>query len=116
MEQLGLKFTRSCKDVYSFDSKRVKFLGMIKYLVVNLAQIPMKSVVMDIMVDDIPPHFGMILSRSLGSKVGGSIKLDLTYATIPMFGGEQRRLYKESRFVKNMTLAKGLEKAQAHGK
>lgn len=34
------------------------------------------------------PCFGMILSRSWGSKVGGSIKLDLTYATIPTFGGE----------------------------
>lgn len=31
-------------------------------------------------------------TRSLGSKVGHYIKLDLTYATIPTFGGEERRL------------------------
>lgn len=45
----------------------------------------------------------MLLYRSWGSKVGGSIRLDLTYATIPIFGGEERRLYKESRFVKIVT-------------
>ena len=42
MEQLGLQITRPYKYLYSFDSKRVKCLGMIKYLVVNLAQIPAK--------------------------------------------------------------------------
>jgi hypothetical protein len=67
MEQLGLQITRPYKDLYSFDSKRVKCLGMIKDLVVNLAQIPVKSVVMDIVVADIPPRFGMLLSRSWGS-------------------------------------------------
>ena len=64
MEQLGLQITRPYKDLYSFDSKRVKFMGMIKDLVVNLAQIPAKSMVMDIVVVDIPAHFGMLLSRS----------------------------------------------------
>ena len=64
MEQLGLQITRPYKDLYSFDSKIFKCLGMIKYLVVNLAQIPAKSVVMDIVVADIPARFGMLLSRS----------------------------------------------------
>ena len=105
MEQLGLQITRPYKDLYSFDSKRVKCLGMIKDLVVNLAQIPAKSVVMDIVVADIPARFGMLLSRSRGTKIGGSIKLDLTYATIPMFGGQERILYREKRFVKMVTKA-----------
>ena len=67
MEQLGLQITRPYKDLYSFDSKRVKCLGMIKDLVVNLAQIPAKSVVMDIVVADIPAHFGM-LSQGPGAQ------------------------------------------------
>lgn len=54
MEQLGLQITKPYKDLYSFDSKRVKCLGMIKDLVVNLAQIPVKNIVMDIVVADIP--------------------------------------------------------------
>ena len=64
MEQLGLEITHPYKDLYSFDSKRVKCLGMIKDLVVNLAQILAKSVVMDIMVADILARFAMLLSRS----------------------------------------------------
>ena len=113
---LGLQVTRPYKDLYSFDSKRVKCLSMIKYLVVNLAKILAKSVVMDIIVADIPTRFGMLLSRSWGSKIGGSIKLDLTYATIPVFGGEERRLYRESRFVKMVTKVNGSTNSPVYGK
>lgn len=116
MENLGLQITRPYKDLYSFDSMRVKFLGMIKDLVVNLAQIPVKSVAMDIVVANIPPRFGMLPSRSWGSKVGESIKLDLTYATIPTFGGEERRLYRESRFVTIVTPAEGSRNSPVYRK
>lgn len=88
MEQLGLQIKKPYKDMYSFDSKRVKCLGMIKYLVVNLSQLLVKSVVMEILVADIPARFGMVFYKSWRSKIGGSIKLDLTYAAIPVFGGE----------------------------
>lgn len=103
MEQLSLEIIRPYKDLYYFDSKRVRFLGMIKYLVVNLTQIPMKSVVMEVVVVHIPARFGMIFSRSWGSNIGGSIKLDPTYDTIPIFAGEERRLHRESRFIKTVT-------------
>jgi hypothetical protein len=55
----------------------------------------MKSIVMDIVVDGIPPKFGMLLSRTWAKKVGGSLQMDLTYATILVFGGEHMRLYRE---------------------
>ena len=58
MERLGLEINRPYKDLYSFDSSRVKCLGLIKYLYVNLAKIPSKSLVMDIIVADIPPKYG----------------------------------------------------------
>jgi hypothetical protein len=92
MEELGLEITKPYQDLYSFDSKKVKCMGLIKDMVVSLAQLPMKSVVMEIMVADIPPNFGMLLSITWAKKVGGSLQMDLTYATIPMFGGEHRRL------------------------
>ena len=41
--------------------------------VVNLTQVPMKSVLMDIVVADISPKFGMLLSRSWAKKVGGTL-------------------------------------------
>jgi ribonuclease HI len=64
--------------------------------VVSLFQLPMKSVVMDIVVADVPPKFGMMLSSSWIKRLGGTLQMDLTYATIPVFGGEHRRLYREA--------------------
>ena len=37
MESLGLEITKPYKDLYSFDSSRVKCLGLIKDLCVNLS-------------------------------------------------------------------------------
>jgi hypothetical protein len=97
MEELGLEITRLYHDLYSFDSKKFKCLGIMKDVVVTLSQLPMKSVVLDVIVAYIPPKFGMLLSRSWAKKVGGTLEMDLSYATIPVFGGEQRRLYREVR-------------------
>ena len=72
-------------------------------MVFSLAQIPAKSIVMDVIVAHIPTIFGMFLSISWGMKLRGSIKLYLTYETIHVFGGEERILYKESKFVKIVT-------------
>jgi hypothetical protein len=70
MEELGLEITKPYQDLYS-DSKKVKCFGLIKYLVVSLAQLPMKSVVMDIMLVDIPSKFGMLFSRVWDKKLRG---------------------------------------------
>jgi ribonuclease HI len=99
MDELGLEITKAYHDLYSFDSRKVKCLGVIKDLVVTLFQFPMKSVVMDIVVVDVPPKFGMLLSRSWIKRLGGTLQMDLTYATIPVFGGEHRRLYREAQLA-----------------
>jgi len=64
MEKLELDITRQYKDLYSFDSSKVSCLGLIKDLCVTLAQIHAKSIVMDIVVADIPRKYGMMLSHS----------------------------------------------------
>ena len=48
MDELGLEITKTYHDLYYFDSRKVKCLGVIKDLVVTLFQLPMKSIVMDI--------------------------------------------------------------------
>ena len=96
MEKLGLDITREYKDLYSFYSWRVKCLGMIKDSVVVLAQVPVKSIVMDVQVVDVPPNYGMLLSRSWEAKLGDSLQLDLSYATIPIFEGGTHQFYRES--------------------
>ena len=99
MDELGLEITKNYNDLYSFDSMKVKCLGVIKDLVVTLFELPMKSVVMDIVVIDVPPKFGMLLLRSWIKILGGTLKMDLTYATIPLFGGDHRRLYREAQLA-----------------
>ena len=50
--------------------------------------------VMDVVVADVPPKYGMLLSRSWGAKLQGTMQMDMTYASIPIFG-QLRRLYRE---------------------
>jgi len=50
---------------------------------------------MDVVVADIPTKYGMLLSRSWGAKLQGSLQLDLSYATISVFG-QPKRLYRET--------------------
>lgn len=64
MEKLDLDITRPYKGLFSFDSSQVRFLGLIKDLCVSLVQYPTKTILMDIVVADIPPKYGMLLSRS----------------------------------------------------
>jgi hypothetical protein len=96
MDELELEVTKTYHDLYSFDSRKLKCLRVIKDLVVSLFQFPMKSVVMDIVVVDVPPKFWMLLSRSWIKIMGGTLQMDISYATIPVFGGVHRRLYREA--------------------
>jgi len=100
MEKLNLDITRPYKDLFSFDSYQVECLGLIKDLCVTLVQYPTKSIHMEIVVADIPPKYGMLLSRSWGAKLQGSLQLDMSYATISMFG-QPKKLYRET-FMKYM--------------
>ena len=99
MDEIGLSITKPYHDLFSFDSRKVKFLALIKYLAINLTQLPSKSVMMGIIVADIPPKFALFISRSWSKILGGTLQMDLMYATIPMFGGETKRLYRENQLA-----------------
>lgn len=58
-------------------------ISLIKDLVVSLDQIPAKNVLMDVFVADIPPQFGMLLSRSWGVKLKGTLQLDSLMLPFP---------------------------------
>lgn len=51
---------------------------------------------MDVVVVDIPPRFGMLLSILWGAKLKGTLQFDFSYATIPVFG-QLRKLYREKK-------------------
>jgi hypothetical protein len=99
MNEIGLDVTKPYHDLFSFDSRKVICLGLIKDLVINLAQLPMRNMVMDIVVADIPLKFGLLLSRSWSKRLGGTLQMDLSYTTIPVFGGELKRLYRENQLA-----------------
>ena len=86
VEELGWEVTIPYKEIFSFDSSKFKCLGIIKYLVISLAQIPPKTLVMDVVIVDIPPKFGMMLSRSWEAKLKCALQINTSYATIPRFG------------------------------
>jgi len=54
---------------------------------------------MDIVVADVPHKFGTFLSRGWIKRLGKTLQNDLSYATVPVFGGESRRLYKEDQLA-----------------
>ena len=96
MDQLGLDVARPYKDLFSFDSNKVKCLVFIKYLVISLDQILAKNLVMDMVVADIPSNFGMLLSRIWVAKLKGALQIDMSYATILIFG-IQRIFFREKK-------------------
>jgi len=95
MQKLELDIIGPYKDLFSFDSSQVRCLGLIKDLCVSLVQYPAKTILMDVVVVDIPPKYDMLLSRSWGAKLQGSLQLDMLYATISVFG-QPKRLYRET--------------------
>ena len=73
VESLGLDITRPYKYMYSFDSRNVKCLRIIKYMVVTLTKMPSKTIVMDVVVVEIHPKFGVLLSRTWTSNLKWSL-------------------------------------------
>ena len=57
MEQFDLDITNPYHEIYSCDSRKVKILGMINDLMVTLAQLPTRSIMMDVVVVDVPTKY-----------------------------------------------------------
>ena len=53
---------------------------------------------MDVVVVDVPPKFGLLLSRSWEDRLKGTFQMDLSYTMILVFG-EQRIFYRENHLV-----------------
>jgi len=99
MDELGLDITKPYHDLFTFDSRKVKCLGLIKDLAITLSQLPTKNMIMDIVVVNVPPKFGMLLSRGWIKRLGGSLQNDPSYATVIVFRGERKRLQREAQLA-----------------
>ena len=81
MEDLGLKVDTKkgiCRDM---DAREFLVIGTINALPFKLATYPKAELTMSVLVVDIPPHYGMLLSRKWSAAMGGSLQCDLSYAT-----------------------------------
>jgi hypothetical protein len=83
MQQLVLKVTRPYQNICAMDRREVEVLGVIKNLVVRL-NIYLDVAVMADVVIDIPNSWGILLSSKFTAHLGGSLEMDLSYATIPI--------------------------------
>jgi hypothetical protein len=64
-----------------------------------MVQIPRKFIIMDIVIVDVPPTYGMLLSRHKGTSIRDNIWFEISYATILIYGGETCPLYKEPKMI-----------------
>jgi len=67
------------------DAREVKVYNVIKYLLVYPTTEPETRVLMDIMAIHVPDSWGMLLSRNCAHDLGGSLQMDLSYATLPSY-------------------------------
>ena len=95
MEQLGLSVHRPYRNVCGLDSRSMPIHGVTKDMVVYLTTCPDISTIMDIVVVDLPPSYGMLLSIKFSASFGGTIQMDLSYASIPNPEGRLVRIMRE---------------------
>lgn len=95
LRQLEIDITRECKNLGGFDSKSIPIYGFIKDVKISLAAKKDISILMDIVVIDVPNAWGMLLSRKWFASIGGQLQMDLSYATIPTIDGTPFVLYRE---------------------
>jgi hypothetical protein len=87
MDELGLEVTNTYHDLYSFDSRKFKCLGVIKDMVVTLFQLPMKSILMDIIVSDFPPQVWYAFVKILDKNTWGNLTDGSLLCYYSCFGG-----------------------------
>jgi hypothetical protein len=95
MQQLNLNVTRPYHNVCAMDSMEINNVGIILNLRVRLAAHQDITVVMDLLVIDVPDAWGMLMSRKWAATLGGHIQMDLTCATIPALDNTLVKLYRE---------------------
>lgn len=68
------------------DKREVTIIRTINAMPYKLSSYPNKEQTMSVLVVDIPPQYGMLLSRKWTTIMGGSIQCDLSYATFQIDG------------------------------
>jgi hypothetical protein len=105
MRRLGLECTGPCKDLLAFDSRTVETIGYIKDLSVTYDQDPKVSMLINVIVADIPEAYGILLGRYWSTKVKkGRYFMEGTNFTFPHKGLEVA-IRREPKYREQVVLA-----------
>ena len=86
MRKLGLKVDTTQGRCCAMDKRPVTVIGTINALPYRLTACPDRELTMSVLVVDIPPQYGMLLSRKWSAAMGGSLQCDLSFATFNIDG------------------------------
>ena len=78
MKEMGLEITHPYGNVCGSDSTGVQAYGLIKSLKVDLFACPDLSIMMDVVVIDLPPVYGILIFRKWVVGLGGYLMMDLS--------------------------------------
>ena len=92
---MGLEITCPYGNVCGNDSRGFHAYGLIKNLQADLFSCPDLNTMMDVVVINLPPVYGMLLSRKWVAGLGGYLMIDLSYACIPNSDGNLIRIHRE---------------------
>ena len=81
MKQLGLKVDTTQGRCYAMDQIQVVVIGTQSALPYRLSSYLDKDLTISVLVVDIPPQYGILLSRKWSASVGGIPQCDQSYAT-----------------------------------
>ena len=95
MEAMGFQITRPYNNVRGMDSTHVHAFELIKNIKEYLFSCSNIYTLMDVVVVDLPPVYGMLLSRRWSAGLGGQLQMELSYTTIPNSDGKMVRIYQE---------------------
>lgn len=82
VEEMNLYYTRYVEGILKLYSNPLTMVGYVKYVNMDLNKFPKIHVPQDIIVVDLPPLFGMSLSREFTAKLGRFMALYYTHFKI----------------------------------
>jgi hypothetical protein len=94
--------TKKEDHVCGIDARKVEVFRVCEDVEVFLIDFPHISLLMDILVIDVPDAWGMLLSRTWSSTLGVFLSMSLTHAYIPMGDGTYEILHNREKNNKHV--------------
>lgn len=95
VEVLNIKYESLNRGVMKLDGNKVQTMGLIKSLPLTLFACPSVTVSQEVVVIDIPPVFGLCLSRDFTAKIGGYLSLDWSHLILRTQHGAKLKIFSE---------------------